>query len=116
MNSIVTTISDSFMTHVIVSYVTSTILLTFLLLAYVITNPSKLIKTLTHLIVGIVCAVIWFYLEKVSITDLILNFSLTYIVYGLVVKTICDKFGVNYNNGVGIIGTSDTSSNGNSRE
>ena len=102
MEGITIILMEDVLNHIVLGYLVSTILVTFTILSYVITKPSKLVKILVHLVVGCIIGTLWYYLNKVVITDLVLTFSLTYIAYSLVVKTICDKFNVKYDNGIGI--------------
>ena len=95
-------VMNDFVNHVIVTYLVTTVLLTFLVLSYIITKPNKLVKILVHFASGLVLGLIWYFVDKVIISDLVLTFCLTYVAYSWVVKTLCDKFNLKYDNGVGI--------------
>lgn len=102
MEDIMQSIQTEILTHVLIGYLASVIVITFVILNYIITKPNKFVKIITHFLTGVTIALIWLYVNHSSVTDLLLTFSLTYVVYSWFIKTLCDKFGVKYDNGIGI--------------
>ena len=86
-------------------YLASVILLTYLILLYVITKPNKFVKILIHLGSGICLGILLYFIEKVSILDLVFSFLLSITFYSWVLKALCTKFNLKYDNGIGITDT-----------
>lgn len=86
------------------SYVGSIILLTHIILNRGVKNPSNWIKSLTTVIVGIVLALVWYYLiEFKELNVLIYSFLFANAFYSLLLKNVLKAMGTNYNNDKGVI-------------
>lgn len=102
METILNNITLDFITHVTTTYLVSVIVLTFIVLSYVIKKPTASIKILVHLISGLILGIVWYYVNKVSVQDIIVTFLLSVVLYAWVIKQLLSKFGSGYDNGIGI--------------
>lgn len=85
------------------SYLLAVILLVWVVLTYIILNPTRIVKILVHLVSGVLLGLLWFMLNLTSIEVLVVSFLSSIMMYNWVLKILLDKLGMNYNNDRGVI-------------
>ena len=85
------------------SYLLAVILLVWVVLTYIILNPTRIVKILVHLVSGVLLGLLWFMLNLTSIEILVVSFLSSIMMYNWVLKILLDKLGMNYNNDRGVI-------------
>ena len=84
-----------------IAYATACILIVYLLLEYVIKNPTKRLKLSISLGVGFILALIWYFIIKtVTLDILIVAYLAQAVFYDKVIKPFFKK---NYNNNKGVL-------------
>lgn len=85
------------------SYLLAVILLVWVVLTYIILNPTRIMKILVHLLSGVLLGVVWYLLNLCTPEVMIVSFLSSILMYNWVIKVLLDKLGITYNNDRGII-------------
>ena len=84
-------------------YSVSVVLLTWVILSKLILNPKKWLKIVISLTSGLVLGFAFYKFNDVTITTLIVSYLVSIVAYTWIIKTILDKFNINYDNKKGVI-------------
>jgi len=96
-------IFDLLLNEICWGYAASVFFLTFLILSYIVINPSKWVKITMSIGIGLVLGTLWFYNTEAKTTTLLFSFLFQVVFYQWGAKELMKKFKISYNNHKGVV-------------